>query len=58
LFHHAPGQTDNDLDAMLEAARARWTAAGGQRARSMAAEDLAVRVATNSPAIMSVERTG
>jgi len=59
LFHHDPGHTDNDLDAMLVEARARWTAAGGQEsAVSMAAEDLAVRVATNSPAITSVERTG
>jgi phosphoribosyl 1,2-cyclic phosphodiesterase len=59
LFHHDPGHTDNDLDAMLEEARARWTAAGGQEsAVSMAAEDLCVRVATNSPAITSVERTG
>src|SRR4051794_30631797 len=49
LFHHDPAHTDDDLDAMLEEARTRWTAAGGhERPVSMAAEGLLVTLGTNS----------
>ena len=43
LFHHDPGHTDDQLDAMLEQARAQWTAGGGQAgAIAMAAEGIAL----------------
>ena len=54
LFHHDPGHTDDELDAMLDGARRRWTAGGGQeRAISMAAEGMRVTVGTSAPAIKS-----
>ena len=54
LFHHDPGHTDDDLDAMLDTAHAQWTAAGGrQSAISMAAESLCVTVGTSAEAIKS-----
>jgi phosphoribosyl 1,2-cyclic phosphodiesterase len=49
LFHHDPGHTDDQLDAMLDEARTRWTAAGGQEsAISMAAEGTRVTVGTST----------
>jgi phosphoribosyl 1,2-cyclic phosphodiesterase len=52
LFHHDPRHTDEQLDAMLDEARARWMAAGGQReAVAMAAEGLRVTVGTTTPAV-------
>jgi len=54
LFHHDPGHTDDELDAMLDGARRRWTAGGGQEgAISMAAEGMRVTVGTSAPAIKS-----
>jgi Beta-lactamase superfamily domain len=54
LFHHDPGHTDDDLDAMLDTAHAQWTAAGGrQSAISMAAESLCVTVGTSAEALKS-----
>jgi phosphoribosyl 1,2-cyclic phosphodiesterase len=54
LFHHDPGHTDDELDAMLEEARAQWTAGGGQEgAISMAAEGIRLTVGTSTPAIKS-----
>jgi phosphoribosyl 1,2-cyclic phosphodiesterase len=45
LFHHDPSHTDEDLDALLEQARGRWTAGGGREdALSMAAEGVRVTV--------------
>ena len=35
LFHHDPGHTDDELDAMLEEARTRLTAGGGQEERGL-----------------------
>ena len=50
LFHHDPGHTDDDLDAMFEEARAQWTAGGGHEgAVSMAAEGN--RVTVGAPSI-------
>jgi phosphoribosyl 1,2-cyclic phosphodiesterase len=52
LFHHDPRHTDEQLDAMLDEARARWMAAGGQReAVAMAAEGLRVTVGATTPAV-------
>jgi phosphoribosyl 1,2-cyclic phosphodiesterase len=49
LFHHDPGHTDDQLDAMLEAARTQWTAAGGDaRAVFMAAEGIHVSVGADA----------
>jgi phosphoribosyl 1,2-cyclic phosphodiesterase len=54
LFHHDPGHTDDELDAMLEVARMQWTATGGEEsAISMAAEGLCVTVGTSTPTIKS-----
>jgi phosphoribosyl 1,2-cyclic phosphodiesterase len=54
LFHHDPAHTDDELDAMLEEARAQWTAGGGQEgAISMAAEGIRLTVGTSTPAIKS-----
>jgi phosphoribosyl 1,2-cyclic phosphodiesterase len=49
LFHHDPGHTDDRLDAMLEEARMRWVAGGGQAGGiSMAAEGMRVTVGTST----------
>ena len=54
LFHHDPAHTDDQLDAMLEQARAHWTAGGGQAgAIAIAAEGTHVTVAASTPAIKS-----
>jgi phosphoribosyl 1,2-cyclic phosphodiesterase len=54
LFHHDPGHTDDELDAMLAEARAHWIAGGGpEDAISMAAEGIRVTVGTSDPAIKS-----
>ena len=54
LFHHDPGHTDEELDAMLDEARRRWSAGGGREgAISMAAEGMRVTVGTSAPAIKS-----
>jgi phosphoribosyl 1,2-cyclic phosphodiesterase len=54
LFHHDPSHTDDELDAMLDAARTWWTAAGGnESAVSMAAEGITLTVGTGAPAIKS-----
>ena len=54
LFHHDPGHTDDDLDAMLAQAHTQWAGAGGQeRAISMAAEGMCLTVGTSTPAITS-----
>jgi len=43
LFHHDPSHTDDDLDAMLEVARARWAELGEDPSRlAMAGEGLEV----------------
>ena len=52
LFHHDPRHTDEQLDAMLDEARTRWMAGGGQRdAIAMAAEGLRVTVGATTPAV-------
>ena len=52
LFHHDPRHTDEQLDAMLDEARTRWMAGGGQRdAVAMAAEGLRVTVGATTPAV-------
>ena len=54
LFHHDPAHTDDELDAMLEEARAQWTAGGGEEgALSMAAEGTRVTVGAGTQAIKS-----
>ena len=54
LFHHDPAHTDDQLDVMLEEARTRWTAAGGQEdAIGMAAEGTSETVGTSAPAMPS-----
>jgi phosphoribosyl 1,2-cyclic phosphodiesterase len=50
LFHHDPGHTDDELDAMLVEARTGWAARGGrQDAISMAAEGITVTVGKSAP---------
>jgi phosphoribosyl 1,2-cyclic phosphodiesterase len=52
LFHHDPRHTDEELDAMLDEARTRWMAGGGQRDTiAMAAEGLRVTVGATTPAV-------
>lgn len=54
LFHHDPLHTDDQLDALFDAAHRQWTAAGGQHsAISMATEGLRVTVGASTPAIKS-----
>jgi phosphoribosyl 1,2-cyclic phosphodiesterase len=54
LFHHDPGRTDDDLDAMLDEARTRWAAGGGKEdAIAMAAEGMSVAVGAGAPAVKS-----
>jgi phosphoribosyl 1,2-cyclic phosphodiesterase len=54
LFHHDPRHSDDQLDAMLEGARTRWAAAGGQEgAISMAAEGLRLTVGGSAMASTS-----
>jgi phosphoribosyl 1,2-cyclic phosphodiesterase len=52
LFHHDPLHTDEQLDVMLEEARAQWAARGGdQNAVSMAAEGLRLSVGESTTAL-------
>ena len=52
LFHHDPLHTDDQLDVMLEEARAQWAARGGDpNAISMAAEGLSLSVGESTPAV-------
>ena len=52
LFHHDPLHTDDQLDVMLEEARAQWAARGGDpHAISMAAEGLSLSVGESTPAV-------